>query len=267
MYEVSGLVRDLSVGYYPAQVLVIILLSTAGLLYSKAGGLKNEWAYLYAFPVGLAFYSVSGYLLLCLGIPFNTVSITVIMTVTAVLSVYICKKNSLVDINIERRSLLVFFLLITAGAMLFSANILSVLVDNDTFYYFSTFPEAIVHEGRYIKYFDTFLTDSAPIGSIIYTLPYLYGFSETFGIQYMLDLNFIVIFAYSLKNALSGSYSARGAWIIGITASVFMLTSSAYLTTAKWVMAGVYFMSYYFITMILAYESAKVEKKPYVVLM
>ncbi|MCR5746186.1 MAG: hypothetical protein K6G03_00575, partial [Lachnospiraceae bacterium] len=46
-----------------------------------------------------------------------------------------------------------------------------------------------------------------------------------------------------------------------------MLTSSAYLTTAKWVMAGVYFMSYYFITMILAYESAKVEKKPYVVLM
>ena len=126
-------------------------------------------------------------------------------------------------------------------------------LDNDSLYYFSAYPNAIVREGRYIRYFDVFLTDAAPIGSIIQTLPYLYSFSETFAIQYMTDLCFLLIFASALYFELYDALGDRGSLIASLAATAFLLTSSAYLTTAKWVMAGVYFMSFLFITSYKAY--------------
>ena len=268
MSEIYGVISELSCGYYTAQVITVICLFTVGLGVVKADRLNGIWAYLYAFPAGLAVFSVAGYLMLCLGIPFNSVSVAVLMAAVFVSSLIICRKRNLVDIKKELPLFMVSLVVVIVLASVFTANIFDVLTDNDTFYYFSTFPEAIVREGSYIRYFDTFLTDSAPIGSIVYTLPYLFGSGETFGIQYMLDLNFLLIFAYALYRGQRDKYGDMGAACISVVATAFLATSSAYLTTAKWVMAGVYFMSYYFITVILGYEVwRETEQKPYAVLM
>ncbi len=268
MSEIYRVVSELSGGYYTAQVVTVICFFMIGLAVVKADRLKGIWAYLYAFPVGLAVFSVGGYLMLCLGIPFNSISVTVLMAAVFAGCLIIDCRHRLVDIKKELLLLMVSLLVVTVLAAVFTANIFDVLTDNDTFYYFSTFPEAIVREGRYIRYFDTFLTDSAPIGSIVYTLPYLFGFGETFGILYMLDLNFLLIFAYALYRAQRDRYTAAGAACISAVTTAFLATSSAYLTTAKWVMAGVYFMSYYFFTVILGYEVCRdTEQRPCAVLM
>ena len=268
MSEIFSMVSELSGGYFAAQVITVICFFITGLAVVRADRLKGIWAYLYAFPVGLAVFSVAGYLLLCLGIPFNGVSVTVLMAAVFVSCLIVCRKRNLVDIRKELPLFTGSLLVVIVSASVFTANIFDVLTDNDTFYYFSTFPEAIVREGRYIRYFDTFLTDSAPIGSIVYTLPYLFGFSETFGIQYVLDLNFLLIFAYALHRNQSRIYGNKGAACISVITTVFLATSSAYLTTAKWVMAGVYFMSYFFFTVVMGYEVCReTEQKPYAALM
>jgi hypothetical protein len=237
--------------------------------------MEKTAAYLYAFPAGLAVYSVCSYLMLCLGIPFGRISISAVMVLIFVVCVWlyagkrIAEKTNVVYIKREALTFAGAVILVFAVSALLCSNILNVVVDNDTFYYFSTFPEAIVQEGRYIKYFDTFLTDAAPIGSIVYTVPYVYGFGETFGMQYLLDLDFLLVFAYALYSCLSekaGRKHGRAIICMTVVTTLFLATSTAYLTTAKWIMAGVYFMSYYFMTAVIGYLSER-EKKPYPILM
>lgn len=295
MTTVSQLTELLSEGYMTAQAGIILLLFITGFIFAKAsmGRMHGGEAgiVLLSYPSGLALFSVTGYVMLCLGIPFNTWTVLGVMTIVTAAGIYVMiHKNRMVNIkqvNInnavrnEKRddgnivdinnSKMRIFLYITVlvGVLLLSimltSNVFRVAVDNDSFFYFSAYPNAIVSEGRYIKYFDVFLTDAAPIGSIVQTLPYLFGFSETFGIQYFLDLNFLLIFLYALFCELSETVGRRGALICSLATTLFLLTSSAYLTTAKWIMAGVYFMSYYFITAYLGYSASEKDRgdRPY----
>ena len=271
------LVICLSQGYMLHQAMLITLLFVLGFLFAYASGLdllwsedtSNKavsdnnigyvWSILYAFPTGLALFSVIGYLMLCLGIAYTTVTMTLAMILTGIIcAVVIIRKENGVNIILHNRSRIIAALIIAivfAVGIMLTSNPLDVIVDNDSFFYFSAYPNAIVSEGRYTKYFDVFLTDAAPIGSIVQTLPYLFGFSETFGIQYFLDLNFLMIFGYALYSECKVALGKKNAIISAVGTVLFFVTSSAYLTTAKWVMAGVYFMSYYFITAYLSYKA------------
>lgn len=279
--KMAGMVQlaeSLSSGYMAAQILTICMLFASGLLFVFAafGGQEEDmragtvWRVLLAFPAGLALFSVSSYLLLCTGIPYNTYSAVTVIAAASVISVsVIWKKNRLVYINNNRDCRIILIVSIIAAvsiAVMSTANMLDVVLDNDSFFYFSAYPEAIVQEGAYIRYFDVFLTDAAPVGSVIQTLPYLFGFSETFGIQYFTDANFILIFAYAVYSELLKSLSKREALCCGLVSVLFLLTSSAYLITAKWIMAGVYFMFYYFLTAYAGYSFSFMAKKPYVLL-
>ena len=295
MITVSQLTEILSEGYMAAQAGVIVFLFITGHIFARAsfGGIKDREALtlLFAYPSGLALFSVSGYLMLCLGIPFNTWTVSgciILISVSGICEIMRRERqvnithadperagsvigegnDSVVDIKMYRKEIAAFLsavAVVLVVSIMLTSNPFRVAVDNDSFYYFSAYPNAIVSEGRYIKYFDVFLTDAAPIGSIVQTLPYLFGFSETFGIQYFLDLNFVLIFLYALFCELSESMKRRDALICSLAAALFLVTSTAYLTTAKWVMAGVYFMSYYFMTAYLCYSVSKRrdEGRPY----
>ncbi|MCR5773528.1 MAG: hypothetical protein K6G42_00455 [Lachnospiraceae bacterium] len=263
MISIEQLVQALSQGYMMRQAAVITALFVTGLAVTFALGIgesnKTRAAtVLYAFPSGLAVFSVLGYLMLCLGIPYNALSVTgavIAVVIAAVVIGGIKVKSGYIKLS---RRMAISALLVVVSALAISimltVNIFDVAVDNDSFFYFSAYPNAIVSEGAYSRYFDVFLTDAAPIGSIIQTLPFLFGFNETFGIQYFMDLNFVLIFLYALNTELGKRLSDKTAMICALTTTIFLVTSSAYLTTAKWVMAGVYFMSYYFITAYLAYN-------------
>lgn len=271
MMTLTELVNTLSDGYLTAQALTIFMLFAVGFLFVRAvwDG-EAVWEILLAFPAGLSLFAVTAYLMLCLGIPYNTYTEAAALALISIsCTVLGRRKRRIVDINEDkRRNIIVLISIIGAFGLCFmlTANVFDVVLDNDSFFYFSAYPEAIVREGAYIRFFDVFLTDAAPIGSIIQTLPYLFGFSETFGIQYFLDVNFMLIFFGAFYTELPGSYGKKEAAFCAAGVTLFLLTSSAYLTTAKWVMAGVYFMSYFFIGVYLAYRVSSMEKKPYVLL-
>lgn len=288
MNEMSLLVNQLSEGYLSAQVMVCVCFFVLGYALCQASGMGKAEVCLYAFPAGLAVYSVCSYLMLCLGIPFTRVSVSVVMVLIFMAGVWryvgirmaepaggtgaagttgLKGRTGAVDIKCEILTFAVALAVVFAVSVLLCCNILDVVVDNDTFYYFSTFPEAIVHEGRYLKYFDTFLTDAAPIGSIVYTVPYIFGFGETFGLQYLLDLDLLLVFAWALYGMIVKKYGdalkVRAICVSAVT-TLFLATSTAYLTTAKWIMAGAYFMSYYFMTAVIGIMPGR--RKPYAVL-
>ena len=294
MNEMSLLVNQLSEGYLSAQVMVCVCFFVLGYALCQASGMGKAEVCLYAFPAGLAVYSVCSYLMLCLGIPFTRVSVSVVMVLIFMAGVWryvgirmaepaggtgaggttglagrtgLTGRTVAVDIKCEILTFAVALAVVFAVSVLLCCNILDVVVDNDTFYYFSTFPEAIVHEGRYLKYFDTFLTDAAPIGSIVYTVPYIFGFGETFGLQYLLDLDLLLVFAWALYGMIVKKYGdalkVRAICVSAVT-TLFLATSTAYLTTAKWIMAGAYFMSYYFMTAVIGIMPGR--RKPYAVL-
>ena len=271
MMSLSELVNTLSEGYMTAQALTIFMLFAAGFLFVRAVRAGEDeygiWLVLFSFPAGLALFSVAAYLMLCLGIPYNTYTIASVLVVVSITcyGVNIRKHRSIYISNEKIRNILILSGVVVALLLSFmlTNNVFKIVLDNDSFFYFSTYPEAIVREGAYIRYFDVFLTDAAPIGSIIQTLPYVFGFSETFGIQYFLDANFLLVFAYALYTELSGKIGRKEAALCTAAVTLFLTTSSAWLATAKWVMAGVYFMSYFFITVWLGYRAASMSGKPY----
>lgn len=274
MTGLSELVNTLSSGYMVSQALVIILLYVTGSLFVTAawrgrdpGGILGV---LLAFPSGLALFAMSAFLMLCTGIPFNIYTSIGAMGIISLISVIKGLREGIyVDIIRDRFRLGTIVIALCSAIVLtfmLTANLFDVVLDNDSFYYFSTYPEAIVKEGRYIRYFDVFLTDAAPVGSIIQTLPYIFGFSETFGIQYFLDADFMLIFAYALYSELSGRLGQKKAACCSAAGSVFLLTSSAYLVTAKWVMAGVYFMSFFFITAWFCFRMSFAARKPLILM-
>ncbi|MCR5410471.1 MAG: hypothetical protein K6E90_05755 [Lachnospiraceae bacterium] len=275
MTDLLVLVNSLSRGYLIHQTLVIVMLHTVGLLFVSACDRSlafRRWRAILAFPAGLALFAVTAFLMLCLGIPYNAVTISVALGAIALVSgAGLIRRSRQVDITIIRHEVIagvIGIIAVTVIALMLTFNPFHMALDNDSLYYFSAYPNAIASEGRYIKYFDVFLTDAAPIGSIIQTLPYIYGFSETFAIQYMTDLCFLLIFASALYIELYDALGDRGSLIASLAATAFLLTSSAYLTTAKWVMAGVYFMSFFFITAYTAYYSGKKSagSKPWLLL-
>ncbi|HOO27673.1 MAG TPA: hypothetical protein PLU43_04355, partial [Lachnospiraceae bacterium] len=145
------------------------------------------------------------------------------------------------------------------------SGLLSVSLSNDSMYYYSLYSKALVKFGTYRREFNVFLTDVGQGAALIGTLPYFFGFNETFGIQQFFNINFLCMFAYAVyEQALAAEGETAGpgrfirrkrkaAVIAGLSVLV-MLSSMPFVIVSKWVMANVYFMEYLFICGYLAYR-------------
>ena len=108
----TGLVENLSEGYMVSQVGVITAFFVLGALFLQAfgGRVKRErtMGLLLAFPTGFSLFAVPAYLILCLGIPYGGVSISVGLIVLAVMSAgVIIRHVKMVDINDVRKELII----------------------------------------------------------------------------------------------------------------------------------------------------------------
>lgn len=243
-------------GYLIRQVLVILWLTLAGLICNLCfiGNFKHSrlWAMLAAFPVGLAVYGAGGFALLLLGIPFNGISMAVLLTLVPAICLvfYIRKKSGFGDIRKDIKPFAVFALIAVMLAVICASGLLSVTIDNDSVYYYSVYPEVIAKEGRYLKYFDTFMTDVGQTSAVLNTLPFLYGFDNTFGIQHFLNIAFLSAFALFMLEELDSSKTAAAL-------SVFFLAGSLpYIFISKWIMSNDYFMIYLCLIVFLTLKQA-----------
>ena len=276
--DINRLLTTVSSGYFAAQVITIIFLCVLGYVFIWAMCSRTKCAerMLLAFPSGLAFYCAVIYGMMVLRIRISLTSIIVVALVVsaaAFAAAGFYRRKTMGKFHPDRKSfswkeLLLLAVIGGVLACIATSGLLTVSLDNDSFYYYSSYPQMIIREGGLKYEFDVFLTDVGPVAAVINTLPYVFGFSNTFGIQHFINFVFIIIFAYAIFTELSErSIQKKTAAAVSTVSTLFLATSPAYLTTAKWVMAGDWFMVFFFLLAYFGYRDSKAEEDMAPVLM
>ena len=298
--DINTILSEVSEGYFLRQTLCITFLCALGYVFMWAVGSKCGRVYraLLAFPAGLSYFSAGIFAMLVVKIRISIprlIFVYVFAFAAVVLTAYFYRKKTGSGIAPDLKSfdlkLFVMMLVISfITAAICCAGIFTVGLDNDSYYYFSTYPQILIKEGDLKYEFDVLLTDTGIMAVIINAIPYIFGFITTFGIQHFLNVNFLLIFmaalyeelgemsdtkadkdkaAGKISTFLKGIFQDKAA-LISLGAGIFLATSPAYLTTAKWIMAGDYFMVFFFLIMYFGYREVKsgnIQDMPFVLML
>lgn len=263
---------------YLIQVLVIIALFFIGFIFTTllCGDSDFILRAVIAFPAGLSIYSLAALIILIAGIRFNllSVGIFVLLVLAGAVVFAILKKNkSFTDASIKQYLLLVVF--VSVIAIISVSGLIPVSISNDSIYYYSLYPQTIVIDGAYDLSYDVFLTDVGQSIAMINTLPFLFGFKETFGILIAMLFSFSAFFVYiwyeRLTEILTKPRMISNGGVAGyiaantnkcikigtILVAVFLISTTPYLCMGQWVLANAYFMEFLFMIFGITYYVQK----------
>ncbi|MCR5790588.1 MAG: hypothetical protein K6G83_11935 [Lachnospiraceae bacterium] len=273
----SDYLYSFSYRFFAAQSLTILLFFFIGLLFVflLKGSIREPIELLLAYPVGLSLYILAGFLLLVTDtgfkLPYIFLVILLLYGFTLWAAVIARKRKrkegtysffSLVRETYRLPSgkmLLLTGLAVLAAALFSCSGLFSVSLSNDSYYYFSLYPRALVHFSRLMHSYNVFLTDVGLGAALIGTLPYFFGFQETFGIQTAFFINFLLIFGCASAELFrSGAREGRPAQggkkllppdrkMTGtILCLLLLLTAMPFVIISKWAMANGYFTGFMF---------------------
>lgn len=267
---INGYMTSLHVNYFLGQVLTILGLYILGLMFClstltaltynseekafedsaiiKKGVLTSV---LMAFPSGLAMYVFVGYTFLTFSIPFNVYSISGTLIAIVILEGVILFLKGRAVLTRKDVSLIIVSIItcVIIGIASTSGKIM-MSVSNDSLYYFWKYPRAIVYFGGLRDQFDNFLTDTGLGAAVIGTLPFIFGFGQTFGIQTFFHFNFILIFGmivYEEVLECVGVKQNKKACVISTLSVALIAVCTPVYILSHWAMANMYFMEYIFI--------------------
>lgn len=265
---IEAFISGLSLKFYILQVLAILLIFAYGFVFMLAvrGKKCSILDALLSYPIGLITYSIAGYFLLSSGIPFN--GITQLLVMAAFLTiVLICFRKNVLDLFGSEwdRKLSIIALIVIILALICTSGIIPVSNTNDSMYFFSEYPRALVYYGNLNAQLDNFLTDASQGIAILGTIPCFMGFDEIFGMQAFFNVNFIALFFYAAfditkqKLAREKITNAK-AFLLSLTAILLLMTSMPFVLMSRWFMANMFFMEYFMIVAYAAYKYSKNTK-------
>ncbi len=255
------MIKNLTAGYFVNQVLTIVILYFLGALFLTVTEkkIRTEHKILLSFPLGLAVFSVSGALLLMVGIPFNTLTSTAAPLLILAVSTFFMRKD--IADRLKPAKAEIFALpAVLIIALIATSGILPLSVANDSVYYYSSFPAMLVKSGVYSKSFDTYLTNVGQTSAVINCLPFLYGFDTSFGIQNFFNINFLFVFADIIYDELIKRSGRKMALLSAVAGTAFLASSTPYIVISTWVLSNVYFMGFAFILFYLLKAEKQREK-------
>ena len=269
---IEQLLSHLTEGYFLMQVFVIWGLYLTGVifLYIIRERMPHSWALLLGFPMGISLWVLGGFFLLIVGIPLHPATIGMLVLLGAVLAgiwrnTYYHMRQILDKDWKNKWQLLKLFcfgsVLVFAGTILAVSGLLRVSISNDSVYYYSMYPMILVEKGRLLPVFDSFLTDAGQGTAVLGTLPFFFGFEQSFGIQRFLGLNFLLIFVLAVYEEALKCLSRKKALIVTAMSSLFLATSAPFIIMEKWMMSNHYMMVFLFLVFYLAWRGQGEGKK------
>ncbi len=244
--------------YMLRQTLVILFIFLMGFIVI---GLVNEgidyrMKELLSYPLGLAMFSVLGFLLLILGIRFEFVNILgAYCFLIAGLMIYRIRSGK--GFRLPRLPYRMIFILIPA--LFASSGILPQIISNDSVYYYSVYPSILVSDGFLSPSLDKFLTDVGQTTAVIESLPFMAGFDESFGIQHFLTIDFIFIFYEAVFECVGKDGKRLFRFIIAALCTLFLITSEPFLVLSAWILSNAFFMEMLFIAVFLILKTSGAE--------
>ena len=242
--------------FFLAQMVTVLSLFLLGLLFVWLSGKNwNMTGMLIAYPAGLSLYVLAGMLLLVGDLGFTVSHILIVLAVFLVLTGFFGYRRigirglwggKKVSWELQKKLLMVLGAVLLI-ALISCSGILPVSLSNDSMYYYSLYPRALATYGELRRQFNVFLTDVGPGSALIGTLPYFFGFNETFGIQWAFNINFLIFYAYMMKRRTDSLAAALLSLLLLGTAMPFFILS-------KWAMSNFYFMEYLMFCILTARE-------------
>ena len=249
---VTEYLADLSPVYYLRQYIVILVLFVFGALLTDVfvRDKKISWVKrsVLAYPLGISAFAVTAYAVLVLRIPYNTLSVSLILAAECAAAIFIIVKRGAGNgILSYRKHMLTAAMAAAALAALATSGLFPVSISNDTMYYFKRYPDAIVYYRGLRDQFDFFLTDTGLGVVSIDTLPALFGFGETFGIREFFHMNFLLFFAAGAFERAKVRLSERSAYVFAVILTGVLAVSTPFVILGHWALANMYFMEMFFI--------------------
>lgn len=280
----ASYLNSMATGYFIRQTVTIMILFLAGylIIYALNKSRLSVPEILLSFPVGISVYSLTVFMLLILHIKPTVISVFITIAVFALLCraitggkaspssgdsysgstklyhVITGSKSSLGDTGrisqeaISGKKAGLILITVLCIAVISTSGLLPVSVSNDSLYYYSMYPSALVHFGEYRKQFNVFLTDVGQTSAMLNTIASMFGFNEAFGIQWFLNINTLLIFIYSLKEAAGKDAGKRECLTEIAVITGILMTSMPYLIMSRWSMSNSYFMCFIFICVYIA---------------
>lgn len=248
--------EQISLIYFIRQTLVVLALFALGFMITyqiTSPSWKLEHIMLLSFPVGISVFTVSGLVLLVIGIQYKVSNILMLVGILLIILgiIYIKKKNMFVYLKENRRKFIIYTLLAVFIALISVSGIISIGFSNDSMYYYSAYPHELTQYGYLWNKFDIFLTDAGQVTALINTLPFLFGFNESFGIHNFFNLNFILFFFFSAYEEAGCYFDKKKQLAFSVLPTLILLTSMPFVFVSKWILANVYFMELMFIVVVL----------------
>lgn len=254
----NNITEKFSMVFFVRQFITILALYAIGFFSvycvansKKAGAIRKIYCYLLAFPAGLSLYTISGLFLLIANIRYCALSV-IVLVVLEVIAIYIVNRPSGFS-NLSRNDLFGIVIVVVA-AIISVSGIISVGFSNDSMYYYYAYPHEIACSGFLNFKFDTFLTDAGQGTAVINTIPFLFGFNESFGIMNFYNLNFLCFFAYAVYEQAIELFDKKKSLVFCSLSLLVLSTTMPFVIISKWVLANVYFMETMFIVLYLNYQ-------------
>ena len=89
---------------------------------------------------------------------------------------------------------------------------------------------------------------------------FFYGFAEIFGVQTLLNINFLAFFAYAVQSYASTRLDKKNTYVITFVSIVMLVTSMPFILMSRWLMANAFFMEYMAVILYFAYEFSLKEE-------
>lgn len=246
-----------STAYFLEQVMVILVLLAFGFIVNLClcRGNMDMPEMLLAFPTGISLYSLTSFILLVSGSPFNRVSVTGICILIAAICLFCTFRSGKMAYmgGSSRKETIIYLITMLCIAVISTSGIISVSVSNDSLYYYWMYPRALVSYGFLRPQFDVFLTDVGQTSATLNTLPFMYGFNEGFGIQTFLGINTLFIAIYAIYRNAGARLERKKAYIATVILSLLLICTQPVLIMFKWIMSNGYFMCFMFMVVYCAY--------------
>lgn len=270
----SKITEMISLIYFARQYAVALVLFVLGFIcvyaITNSSRKTNDdipiiYSFLLGFPCGLSMFTIGGIILLISGIKYSVLSSSVTTLIIVILIVVL--NRPAIKTDFFNFKTLILFAVAVILAFIAVSGVVSVGFSNDSMYYYSAYPHEIVTNGYLSGKMDVFLTDAGQGTAIINTLPFLFGFNESFGIHNCYQLSFILFFFYAMYEQAVKSSERKVAVLISAIVTLLLYTTMPYVLISKWIIANMYFMATLFFCLYLNYRFKGAENNAIVLRM
>ena len=248
--EINALLFELSKGNQIRQIICVLFLFILGLitLLNVKRSLSESWLVLLAYPVGFALWGAVSCIILCVGIRYNLLSMSVILLLIEI-GLALMKTG---EEKKEHKEFLIRSCIIIIGIVcVMSTGALYTFASHDSHYFIDILGRGIFLEGGLTENFKTYMLHTGIAPATINSLMCMLGGDTIYGVHHCLVLNFYIIFAYAVYKETLKYYKKKKAIIVAVMTVCAMASIPAIQLLSGWIISNTHIMIYSFLLIVI----------------